>query len=182
MERRRAAVLAATVEDYGRLMRTDEEAVLIRLKTIRQTFVAPAIESHRGRIVKTSGDAMLAEFASPVDAARSAVEVQRAMAEQNSGHAKETKIEFRIGMHVGDIMIDENDIFGDCVNIAVRLQGLAEPGGLCISDDAYRQVRGKVELACDDLGPQRLKNIAEPIRVWRVSFGDEKRFTREGTA
>ncbi|MGA2994561.1 adenylate/guanylate cyclase domain-containing protein [Bradyrhizobium sp.] len=130
VERRLAAVLAGTVEDYGRLMRADEEAVLIRLKTIRQTFVAPAIESHRGRIVKTSGDTMLAEFARPVDAARSAVEVQRAMAAQNGGKAKEAKIEFRIGMHVGDIMIDENDIFGDCVNIAVRLQGLADPGGI----------------------------------------------------
>ena len=182
VERRLAAVLAGTVEDYGRLMRTDEEAVLIRLKTIRQTFVAPAIESHRGRIVKTSGDAMLAEFASPVDAARSAVEVQLAMAAQNSGKAKEAKIEFRIGMHVGDIMIDENDIFGDCVNIAVRLQGLADPGGICLSDDAHRQVRGKFELICQDLGPQQLKNIAEPIRVWRVSFGEDKRFTREGAA
>ena len=180
VERRLAAVLAATVEDYGRLMRTDEEAVLIRLKAIRQTFVAPAIESHRGRIVKTSGDAMLAEFASSVDAARSAVEVQRAMAAQNSGKAKEAKIEFRIGMHVGDIMIDENDIFGDCVNIAVRLQGLVDPGGICLSDDAHQQVRGKFELICQDLGPQQLKNIAEPIRVWRVSFGDDERFTREG--
>jgi adenylate cyclase len=182
VERRLAAVLAGTVEDYGRLMRADEEAVLIRLKTIRQTFVAPAIESHRGRIVKTSGDTMLAEFARPVDAARSAVEVQRAMAAQNGGKAKEAKIEFRIGMHVGDIMIDENDIFGDCVNIAVRLQGLADPGGICLSDDAHRQVRGKFELICQDLGPQQLKNIAEPIRVWRVSFGEDKRFTREGAA
>jgi adenylate cyclase len=180
VERRLAAVLAGTVEDYGRLMRTDEEAVLIRLKAIRQTFVAPAIESHRGRIVKTSGDGMLAEFASSVDAARSAVEVQRAMAAQNGGKATEAKIEFRIGMHVGDIMIDENDIFGDCVNIAVRLQGLADPGGICISDDAHQQVRGKFELICQDLGPQQLKNIAEPIRVWRVSFGDDERFTREG--
>jgi adenylate cyclase len=182
VERRLAAVLAATVEDYGRLMRTDEEAVLIRLKAIRQTFVAPAIESHRGRIVKTSGDAMLVEFASSVDAAHSAVEVQRAMAAQNSGKAKEAKIEFRIGMHVGDIMIDENDIFGDCVNIAVRLQGLADPGGICLSDDAHQQVRGKFELICQDLGPQQLKNIAEPIRVWRACFGDDKRFTREGAA
>jgi adenylate cyclase len=182
VERRLAAVLTGTVEDYGRLMRTDEEAVVTRLKIIRQTFVAPAIESHRGRIVKTSGDAMLAEFASSVDAARSAVEVQRAMAAQNSGKPKEAKIEFRIGMHVGDIMIDENDIFGDCVNIAVRLQGMAEPGGICLSDDVYRQISGEFELVCRDLGPQRLKNIAEPVRVWRVAFGDEKRFIREGAA
>ena len=182
VERRLAAVLAGAVEDYGRLMRADEEAVVTRLKTIRETLVAPAIASHRGRIVKTSGDSMLAEFANSADAARSAVEVQRAMAVQNSGQAKEAKIEFRIGMHVGDIMIDENDIFGDCVNVAVRLHGLAEPGGICLSDDAYRQISGTFELACRDLGPQRLKNIAEPVRVWRVSFGDGKRFTREGAA
>ena len=182
VERRLAAVLAGAVEDYGRLMRADEEAVLTRLKAIRRTLVAPVIASHRGRIVKTSGDSMLAEFANSVDAARSAVDVQRAMAEQNSGQAKEAKIEFRIGMHVGDIMIDENDIFGDCVNIAVRLHGLAEPGGICLSDDAYRQIRGTFELACRDLGPQRLKNIAEPVRVWRVAFGEEKRFIREGAA
>jgi adenylate cyclase len=182
VERRLAAVLAGAVEDYGRLMRADEEAVMTRLKAIRRTLVAPVIASHRGRIVKTSGDSMLAEFANSVDAARSAVEVQRAMAEQNSDQAKEAKIEFRIGMHVGDIMIDENDIFGDCVNIAVRLHGLAEPGGICLSDDAYRQIRGTFELACRDLGPQRLKNIAEPVRVWRVAFGEEKRFIREGAA
>src|SRR5580692_5379396 len=163
-------------------MRADEEAVMTRLKAIRRTLVAPVIASHRGRIVKTSGDSMLAEFANSVDAARSAVDVQRAMAAQNSGQAMEAKIEFRIGMHVGDIMIDENDIFGDCVNVAVRLHGLAEPGGICLSDDAYRQILGKFELACRDLGPQRLKNIAEPVRVWRVSFGDGKRFTREGAA
>lgn len=182
VERRPAAVLAGTVEDYGRLMRADQEAVVTRLKAIRETLVAPTIACHRGRIVKTSGDGMLAEFASPVDAARSAVEVQRAMAVQNRGETKEAKIEFRIGVHVGDIMIDENDIFGDCVNIAVRLYGLADPGGICLSDDAYRQIRGKFELACRDLGPQQLKNIAEPMRVWRVAFGDGKRFVREGAA
>ena len=182
VERRLAAVLAGTVEDYARLIRADEEGVLTRLKTIRNTLVAPTIASHRGRIVKTAGDSMLVEFASSVDAARSAVEVQHAMASQNSSQASEAKIEFRIGMHVGDIMIDENDIFGDCVNIAVRLQGLAEPGGVCISDDAYRQVRGNFEFVCHDLGPQRLKNIAEPVRVWRVSFGDGKRFKKEGAA
>jgi adenylate cyclase len=182
VERRLAVVLAGAVEDYGRLTRADEEAVVTRLKAIRNTVVAPAIASHRGRIVKTSGDAILAEFASPVDAARSAVEVQRAMAAQNSGEAREAKIEFRIGMHVGDIMIDENDIFGDCVNIAVRLQGLAERGGICLSDDAHRQISGKFELACHDLGPQRLKNIAEPVRVWRVSFGDGERSGGEDVA
>ena len=182
VERRLAAVLAGAVEDYSRLIHADEEAVLTRLKTIRKAIVAPSIASHRGRIVKTVGDSMLVEFASSVDAARSAVEVQRAMAAQNSGKLPETRIEFRIGLHVGDIIVDENDIFGDCVNIAARLQALAEPGGLSLSDDAYRQVRGKIELICDDLGLQRLKNIAEPVRVWRVGFGDGKRFVRRGAA
>ena len=182
VQRRLAAVLAGAVEDYSRLIDADAEAVLTRLKAVRKAIVAPSIASHRGRIVKTVGDGMLVEFASSVDAARSAVEVQHAKAAQNSGLPPAAKIEFRIGLHVGDLIIDEDDIFGDCVNIAVRLQGLAERAGLCISDDAYRQIRGKVDLACDDLGPQRLKNIAEPIRVWRVSFGEGKRFTREGAA
>jgi TolB-like protein/class 3 adenylate cyclase len=182
VQRRLAAVLAGAVEDYSGLIHADEEAALTRLKAIRKTLSAPSIASHRGRIVKTVGDSMLAEFASTVDAARCALEVQRAMAAQNRDQSRDAKIEFRIGLHVGDLIVDENDIFGDCVNIAVRLQGLAEPGGLCISDDAYRQVRGKIELTCDDLGPQQLKNIAEPVRVWRVSFGDGNRFTREGAA
>jgi adenylate cyclase len=182
VERRLAAVLAGAVEDYSRLIHDDAEAVLARLKSLRQTVVAPSIASHRGRIVKTVGDSMLAEFASSVDAARCAAEVLRTMAAQNSGRPRGTRLEFRIGLHVGDVIVDENDIFGDCVNIAARLQGFAEPGGLCISDDAYRQVRGKFELICQDLGPQQLKNITEPMRVWRVFFGDDKRFKREGAA
>jgi adenylate cyclase len=111
---------------------------------------------------------MLVEFASVVDAARSSLEVQRSMAEQNAAVPQDQRIEFRIGIHVGDIIFDDNDIFGDGVNIAARLEGISEPGGVCMSDDAYRQVRGKVEIACDDLGPQNLKNIAEPMQVWRV--------------
>src|SRR6476660_5047645 len=111
---------------------------------------------------------MLVEFASAVDAVRCAVEVQRSMAEQNSGVPQDQRIEFRIGIHVGDIIFDDNDIFGDGVNIAARLEGIAEAGGVRLSDDAYRQVRGKVEITCDDLGPQSLKNIAEPMRAWRV--------------
>ena len=182
VERRLAAVLAGAVEDYSRLIHVDEETVLTRLKAIRNTIVAPSIASHRGRIVKTVGDSMLAEFASSVDAARCAAAVQRAMAAQNSSQPPDARIDFRIGLHVGDVIVDENDIFGDCVNIAARLQSLAEPGGLCLSDDAYRQIRGKVELIGADLGPQRLKHIAEPVRVWRVSFGDDLRFERKGAA
>ena len=149
-------------------MGTNEEGTLAHLKTLRKTIVDPTIAAHRGRIVKTTGDGMLVEFASAVDAARCAVEVQRGMAEQNSGVPQDQRIEFRIGIHVGDVIFDDNDIFGDGVNIAARLEGIAEAGGVCMSDDAYRQIRGKVEIACDDMGPQALKNIAEPMRAWRV--------------
>jgi adenylate cyclase len=168
VERRLAAVLAADVAGYSRLMGRDEEGTLASLKSARKTLVDPAIAAHRGRIVKTTGDGVLVEFASAVDAARCAMEVQRGMAAQNAAAPQETKIEFRIGIHVGDIIIDDNDIFGDGVNIAARLEGIAEPGGVCISDDAQRQVRGKVEGAFDDMGPQNLKNISEPMRAWRV--------------
>jgi TolB-like protein/class 3 adenylate cyclase/tetratricopeptide (TPR) repeat protein len=173
VERRLAAILAADVAGYSRLMGIDEEGTLARLKAVRKALVDLAIASHRGRIVKTTGDGMLVEFASAVDAARCAVEVQRGMVGQNANVPQEVRLEFRIGIHVGDIIIDDNDIFGDGVNIAARLEGIAEPGGVCISDDAYRQVRGKVEIVCDDLGPQPLKNIAEPMRAWRVRLGGQ---------
>jgi len=171
VERRLTAVLAADVAGYSRLMGTDEEGTLARLKAVRKALVDPTITAHRGRIVKTTGDGMLVEFASAVDAVRGAVEVQGGMAEQNASVPQDQRIEFRIGIHVGDIIIDENDIFGDGVNIAARLEGLAEPGGLCISDDAQRQVRGKVDVAFENMGSQTLKNITEPIRVWRVQLG-----------
>jgi TolB-like protein/class 3 adenylate cyclase len=163
-----AAVLAADVAGYSRLMGADEEGTLARLKAVRKALVDPVMASHRGRIVKTTGDGMLVEFASAVDAVRGAVEVQRGMAEQNAALPQDKRIEFRIGIHVGDIIIDDNDIFGDGVNVSARLEGIAEPGGVCISDDAYRQIRGKVEVGWDDLGPQNLKNIAEPMQAWRV--------------
>jgi TolB-like protein/class 3 adenylate cyclase/Tfp pilus assembly protein PilF len=168
VERRLAAVLAADVAGYSRLMGRDEEGTLAQLKSFRKALVDPAISEHRGRIVKTTGDGMLVEFASAVDAARCAIEVQRGMAEQNTDVPQELRIEFRIGIHVGDIIIDENDIFGDGVNIAARLEGIGEPGGVCVSDDAHRQIRGKVDIAFDDMGSQKLKNIVEPIRVWSV--------------
>jgi TolB-like protein/class 3 adenylate cyclase len=168
VERRLAAVLAADVAGYSRLMGRDEEGTLANLKSLRKTLVDPTIAAHRGRIVKTTGDGLLVEFASAVDAARCAVEVQRGMAGQNADVPPDVRIEFRIGIHVGDIIFDDNDIFGDGVNIAARLEGIAEPGGICISDDAQRQVRGKVDIAFDDIGPQTLKNIAEPMRVWRL--------------
>jgi adenylate cyclase len=172
VERRLAAVLAVDVAGYSRLMGRNEERTLAQLKTFRKSLVDPGIATHRGRIVKTSGDGMLAEFASAVDAARCAVEVQQEMAHQNASVPAELRIEFRIGIHVGDIIIDDNDIFGDGVNIAARLEGIAEPGGVCISDDAHRQIRGKIDIVFDDMGEQTLKNIAEPMRAWRVRLGE----------
>src|SRR6266853_508485 len=168
VERRLVAILAADIAGYSRLMGANEEGTLAQLKSIRKALVDPAIAAHRGHIVKTTGDGMLVEFASAVDAVHNAVEIQRSMAEQNTAVPQDQRIEFRIGIHVGDIIFDDNDIFGDGVNIAARLEGIAEPGGVCMSDDAYRQVRGKVEIACDDMGQQSLRNIAEPMRAWRV--------------
>jgi adenylate cyclase len=168
VERRLAAILAADVAGYSRLMGTDEEGVLARLKTVRKSLIDPVISAHRGRIVKTTGDGMLIEFASAVDAARCAIEMQRGLPELNTAVPEGSRLEYRIGIHVGDIIVDENDIFGDGVNIAARLEGIAEPGGICLSDDAQRQIRGKTEIAFDDMGVHRLKNIAEPMRVWRV--------------
>jgi TolB-like protein/class 3 adenylate cyclase len=168
VERRLAAILAADVVGSCRLMGADEEGTLAQLKALRKSLVDPKIAEHRGRIVKNTGDGALVEFASVVDAVRCAVKIQCGMAEQNIDVPQVKRIEFRIGIHVGDIIFDDNDIFGDGVNIAARLEGIAEPGGVFMSDDAYRQIRGKVEIACDDMGPQPLKNIAEPMRAWRV--------------
>ena len=151
-------------------MGRDEERTLAQLKAFRKTLLDPSIATHRGRIVKTTGDGMLVEFASAVDAAKCAVEIQRSMAAQNTDVPQGVRIEFRIGIHVGDIIIDDGDIFGDGVNIAARLEGIAEPGGVCISDDAQRQIRGKVGIALEDLGLQTLKNIAEPMRAWRMQI------------
>ena len=172
VERRLAAVLAADVAGYSRLMGRNEERTLAALKTFRKSLIDPAIAEHRGRLVKTTGDGLLVEFASVVDAARCAIEMQHGVARQNAGVTPEDRIEFRIGVHVGDVIVDDSDIFGDGVNIAARLEGIAEPGGVCLSEDAYRQIRGKVDMAFDDMGPQSLKNIAEPIRVWRTKTGN----------
>ena len=165
VERRLAAILAADVAGYSRLMGADEEGTLAQLKALRKTLVDPKITAHRGRIVKTTGDGVLVEFASAVDAARCAVEMQHGMAEKNANVSQSNRIKFRVGIHVGDIIIDGDDIFGDGVNIAARLEGIAEPGGVCISDDAHRQIRGKVDIRFEDMGSQTLKNIAEPMRV-----------------
>jgi adenylate cyclase len=173
VERRLAAVLAADVAGYSRLMGRDEERTLARLKTLRKTLVDPAIAAHRGRIVKSTGDGMLVEFASAVDAVRLAVEIQRDIATQNASAEPDLRLELRIGIHVGDIIIDDDDIFGDGVNIAARLEGIARPGGICISDDAQRQIRGKIDVVFDDIGVQNLKNIVEPMRSWHVQLGEQ---------
>jgi TolB-like protein/class 3 adenylate cyclase len=171
VERRLAAILAADVAGSCRLIGIDEEGTLAQLKALRKTLFDPKIAEHHGRVVKNTGDGAIAEFASVVDAVRCADEIQRGMAEQNIDVPQDKRIELRIGIHVGDIIIEENDIFGDGVNIAVRLEGIAEPGGISISDDARRQIRGKVDATFEDLGSQSLKNIAEPMRVWRVPYG-----------
>ena len=168
VERRLAAILAADVAGSCRLIGIDEEGALAQLKALRKTLFDPKISDHRGRIVKNTGDGALVEFGSVVDAVRCAVEIQRGMAEQNIDVPQLKRIEFRIGIHVGDIVIEENDIFGEGVNIAVRLEEIAEPGGISISDDARRQIRCKVDITFEDTGSQSLKNIAEPIRVWLV--------------
>src|SRR6202051_119783 len=170
VERRLAAILAADVAGYSRLMGANEEATLAQLKSVRRALVDPTIAAHRGRIVKTTGDGMLVEFASAVDAARCAVEGQRGMAVHGADVAQNLRIEFRIGIHVGDIIFDDNDIFGDGVNIAARLEGIAEPGGVCISDDAHRQIRRKADIVFDDMGPRALKNITELMRAWRCQI------------
>src|SRR6476660_1409148 len=171
VERRLAAILAADVVGSCRLIGIDEEGTLAQLRALRKTLFDPKIAQHHGRIVKNTGDGALVEFASVVDAVRCADDVQRGVAEQNTDVPQDKRIEFRIGIHLGDIIIADDDIFGDGVNIAVRLEGIAEPGGICISDDAHRQVRGKVESTLEDMGAQTLKNIAEPMRAWRVRIG-----------
>jgi len=172
VERRLAAILAADVAGYSRLMGVDEEGTLAALKAIRRELGDPKIAEHRGRIVKTTGDGLLAEFQSVVDAVRCAIEVQRAMADRNAGAPAEKRIEFRFGIHQGGHHLEDGDIFGDGVNLAARLEGLAEPGGICVSGRVRADAVGKVDVAFDDLGEQSLKNIARPLRVYRVRLGE----------
>ena len=168
VERRLSAIFASDIVDYSRLMEADEEGTLARMNAHRREFLEPAVAQNRGRIVKRTGDGVLIEFSSAVDAARCAIDVQRGMGERNADVPSERRIELRIGIHVGDIMIEDDDIFGDGVNIAARLESIAQPGGICISDDAYRQVRGKVDVNFQDSGEQELKNIARPVRVYQL--------------
>jgi adenylate cyclase len=168
VERRLAAILAADVAGFSRLMGVDEEGTLASLKRHRRELIDPKIAEHRGRIVKTTGDGALVEFASVVDAVRCAVDIQQATAKHNANIPDDRRIEFRIGINVGDIIIDEGDIYGDGVNIAARIEALAQPSAICLSDDAYRQITGKLSLDVADIGEQQLKNIAQPVRVYAV--------------
>jgi TolB-like protein/class 3 adenylate cyclase/Flp pilus assembly protein TadD len=170
VERRLTAILAGDVAGYSRLMGADEEGTLSRLNAHRREFLEPKIAEHHGRIVKRTGDGILLEFASAVDATRCAVEIQRGMIERNAPVPQDRRIELRIGIHVGDIIIEEGDIFGDGVNIAARLESIARPSGICISDDAYRQVRDRLDATFQDAGEQELKNIARPVRVYQLQL------------
>src|SRR6266566_8727356 len=166
--RRLAAILAADVAGYSRLMGVDEEGTHERLKTHLRDLVDPKIKEHRGRIVKNTGDGMLVEFPSVVDAVRCATEIQRAMLDLDSEMAEDRRIKFRIGINLGDVIVEEHDIFGDGVNVAARLEALAEPGGICITRTVRDQIRDKLNFAFEDLGEQQVKNITRPVRVYRV--------------
>ena len=167
---RLAAVLAADVVGYSRLMTADEEGTHRRLVTYRREVIEPKVREHRGRIVKHTGDGALAEFSSVVDAVRCALEMQRLMLARNAGVSQNRRIEFRIGINLGDVIVAPDDIYGHGVNLAARLEGLAPPGGICISADAWRHVRGAIAAEFVDLGEQRLKNIADPAHVFALSL------------
>ncbi|HKM70611.1 MAG TPA: adenylate/guanylate cyclase domain-containing protein [Stellaceae bacterium] len=174
VERRLAAILAADVVGYSRLMGENEESTLAALKTLRRELIDPKVKEHHGRIVKTTGDGALVEFASVVDAVRCAVEIQREMIDRNADVPTERRIAFRIGINLGDIIIDEGDIYGDGVNVAARLEALAKPGGICVSRVVRDQVRDKLDFAFDDRGEQQVKNISRPVRSYFVQLGDRR--------
>jgi len=168
-ERRLAAILAADVVGYSRLMSADEEGTHFRLLAYQREVIAPQVREHRGRIVKHTGDGALVEFGSVVDAVRCALDVQRIIGERNAGLPQDRRIELRIGVNVGDVIVAPDDIYGHGVNVAARLEGLAPPGGICISADAWRHVRGAIAAEFADLGEQRLEDIADPTHVFALS-------------
>ncbi|HEV2546929.1 MAG TPA: adenylate/guanylate cyclase domain-containing protein [Stellaceae bacterium] len=174
VQRRLAAILAADVAGYSRLIGVDEEGTIARLKALLREVIDPSIGAHGGRIVKTTGDGILIEFASVVDAVRCAVEVQQETTSRNKEHPQDRRITYRVGIHLGDVVVEGDDLLGDGVNVAARLEGVAEPGGICISEDAYRHVCDKVPLKFIDIGEQRLKNIARPMRVYAVPAASER--------
>ena len=168
MERRLTAILAADVVGYSRLMGEDEVGTLDRLKSCRRELINPAIDEFRGRMIKLMGDGALVEFASVVDAVQCAAAIQRRMVERSKGTIEAQKIQFRIGVNLGDVIVEDNDIYGDGVNIAARLEAMADPGGVCISGTAFDHAVHKVDVGFASLGEQRLKNIADPVRAYRL--------------
>jgi adenylate cyclase len=171
-EQELAAILAAEVVGFSRLTGVDEDRTLARLRALRSDLIDPTISVHNGRIVKRTGDGAIVEFRSVVDAVRCAIEIQNGMVERNAGLPEDRRIDFRVGIHLGDVVEEaDGDLMGDGVNIAARLEGVAEPGAICLSEDAYRQVKARLGLAVTDLGPTRLKNIAEPVRAYSVQVG-----------
>ena len=182
-ERRLAAILSADVAGFSRLTGADEEGTMQRLRELRVHAVNPPVEAHRGRIIKEMGDGILAEFPSAVDAVRCSLELQRAVAARNAEIIPDKRLEFRIGIHVGDVMIQPNgDVFGDTVNIAARLETISQPGGVCVSEDAYRQVRDRLKEKFVDLNEQHLKNIARPMRVYAIQIAASAAGKRPATA
>jgi adenylate cyclase len=167
--RKLAAILAADIAGYSKLAGADEERTLARLRALRSDLIDPTIALHHGRVVKRTGDGSIIEFRSVVDAVRCAIEVQNGMIERNAGLPLDRRIEFRVGIHLGDVVEEsDGDLMGDGVNVAARLEGIAEPGGICLSEDAYRQVRDRLKEGFIDLGEKELKNIARPVRAYAV--------------
>ena len=170
--RKIAAILVADVVGYSRLAGADEDRTLSRLRALRSDLIDPTIAVHHGRVVKRTGDGILVEFRSVVDAVRCAIELQNGLVERNAGVPPERRIEFRVGIHLGDVVEEtDGDLMGDGVNIAARLEGICKPGAICLSEQAYWQVKGRLDLAVTDLGPTQLKNIVEPIRVYSLDVG-----------
>src|SRR6267154_866722 len=170
--RKLVAILVSDVVGYSRLTGADEDRILARLRALRSDMIDPIISVHHGRIVKRTGDGSMIEFRSVVDAVRCAIEVQNGMVERNAGLPPERRIEFRIGIHLGDVVEEsDGDLMGDGVNIAARLEGVALPGSICLSEDAYRQVKARLDIAVSDLGATRLKNIAEPMHIYSLAVG-----------
>ena len=168
VKRKLSAILAADAVGYSRMMGANEEATLKTLSAHR-AVIDGIIEFHDGRIVGTAGDSVLAEFGSPVEAVRCAVEIQDALKTRNDSLPEDRRLQFRVGVNLGDVMIKGDDLLGDGVNVAARLEGLADPGGICLSGDAYRQVRGKITAAFEDMGERTVKNLSEPLRVYRIT-------------
>ncbi len=167
MERRLAAIVATDMAGYSRLMEADEDGIISRQKAHRRELIDPEIERNRGHIVKTTGDGLLVEFASAQDAVRSAIDIQTGMVQRERGRPEDERIQYRVGINIGDVVFDDGDIFGDGVNVASRLEGLAEPGGVCVSDSVYQTLQDRLTEPFRDLGSQRVKNISRAIRVWQ---------------